>query len=137
MISFLRTRCAYYIRHMNRVLLSIIAIGLSSYLVGQASLFTDLSGSALEAEVIANYKPKFVEVLPRAKHILLTDVFNHNHHVKTFYTETEFNVPLDEKYPVYYLSRASSQRKAVHIDHIYPRSKGCLLYTSPSPRDRG
>ena len=120
----MRTRSACYIRFMNRVLLSIIAIGLSSYLVGQASLFTDLSGSALEAEVIANYKPKFVEVLPRAKHILLTDVFNHNHHVKTFYTETEFNVPLDEKYPAYYLSRASSQRKAVHIDHIYPRSKG-------------
>jgi hypothetical protein len=109
---------------MNRALLSIIAIGLSTYLGGQASLFSDLSGSALEAEVIANYKPKFVEVLPTAKHILLTDIFNYDQSIRTFYTDTDFHLPEDEKYPAYYLSRPSTPRKSVHIDHIYPSTKG-------------
>lgn len=120
----MRTPCACYIRHMNRVLLSIIAIGLSTYLYGQASLFADLSGTALEAEVIANYKPKFVEVLPQAKHLILEDVFNDNHSVETFYTATDFEIPTGERYPAYYLSRGSLQRKTAHIEHIYPVSKG-------------
>ena len=73
--------------------------------------------------------PSFEMYLPSI--IALKDYIPHNH-IPAF---TRFNVFLRDDFTCQYCYEKFST-KELTFDHLIPRSKGCLLYTSPSPRDR-
>ena len=111
---------------MNRVYLTILTLILGWDITGQATIFSDLSGYALESEIIAKFKPKFVEVLSDANQIILRDIFNDYHNIQTFYSQTAIHLPPYEENPAHYLSMIDERSLSCEVMYIYPKSKGAL-----------
>ncbi len=109
---------------MNRVNLAIVIMLLGIDLWCQAPIYTGLSGIELEKEIVETYKPNFVEIYQDARRILLSDIYNKNNTITTFYSDRSINLPAEEAYPALYLLHTANKSESVRVTHLYPKSKG-------------
>ncbi|MEL6390314.1 MAG: endonuclease [Bacteroidota bacterium] len=88
-----------------------------------AQIHEELTGDELYSEVVATYKPNFVEVYTQARVLMYTEIYNVDNYVQTLYSGHELFLPPDEPLPIQFLAQ-DGRANGINAEHIYPRSKG-------------
>ena len=88
-----------------------------------AQILPDLEGEDLYDEVVAQYKPNFVEVYAQARVLMYTEIYNTEDSVEAIYSGHKLYLPPTEESPIQFLAMNASPN-GINTEHIFPRSKG-------------